>query len=221
MINLLPQDQQKSILYARHNTRLLHWCLIMVSTIFVLIAMWGVGYFYISSSITSYNNEISSKQEDLKSQNLEETQKRIEDLSNNLKLILQVLSKEVLFSKVFKQIGAVMPDGSVLSSVEINKVEGGLDLTARAKNYDTGTQIQVNLSDKSNKLFQKVDIVSVSCTTGTSSTNSSSTTTTSTSTTSDSTTTTDSSKYPCTVSLRALFSTDNPFLFINKSGSGT
>src|SRR5690606_36448643 len=146
-----------------------------------------------ASSIKSYATDVESKQAALKQQNIEEVEKRLADFSGSLKLIEQVLSKQVLFSELFRQVGAIMPNNTVLSSIEISKVEGGIDLTAKARSYDSATQIQVNLEDPRNKLFNKVDIISVSC--GNS----------------------EDSSYPCTVSLRALFTDKNPFLLINKS----
>ena len=86
-----------------------------------------------------------------------------------------------------------MPENSVLSDIEISKVEGGIDLTADARDQNTATQVQVNLADPNNKLFDKVDIVSVNC---------------------DSTT---NPEYPCKVILRALFTKNNPFSFTNQN----
>jgi hypothetical protein len=57
--------------------------------------------------------------------------------------------------------------------------------------------VQVNLADPTNKIFSKADIVSITC----SSSNAL------------------SPLYPCTVNVRALFVTNNPFLFINSKGS--
>lgn len=196
MINLLPTQERTDLIYARRNTKLMRTAVIIISIIVVMLVTWGAGYFYLASSIKSYNNDIEQKRESLKTQKLEETEKRIEDFTGSLKLIEQVLAKEVLFSELIKQIGAIMPQGTVLSSIEISKVEGGIDLVANARNYETGTQVQVNLQDPDNKLFQKVDLISVSCTkTGT--------------------------EYPCTVTVRALFTENNPFLFINKSSGGS
>ena len=72
----------------------------------------------------------------------------------------------------------------------------GLALTANATSYTTATQVQVNLADPSNKIFAKVDIENITCTQGGST----------------------DPQYPCTVQLRALFSNNNPFLFIHQGG---
>ncbi len=186
MINLLPTDEKTTIMYARRNRKLLRWSLSIGLIIVGMLMLIGAGHVYIANATTSYSKQVDRSRESLKAQKLSETQQRILDLSNNLKLIIQVLSREVLFSKLLQQVGAVMPAKSVLSNIEISKVEGGIDLIAEAQDYDTATQIQVNLQDPRNKLFDKVDIVSVSCGVST------------------------NGGYPCTVNLRALFSKTNP-----------
>lgn len=191
MINLLPPPVKQDISYARRNSRLLKiigfgWA--AIAGMFVIVLF---GFIFINNSIVHYRQQVEQGKTTLKEQKLDETQAKVEAISGDLKLIVQVLSKEVLFSKLIKQIGAVMPSQSVLSNIEISKVQGGIDLTASAKDYQTATQVQVNLQDPNNKLFDKVDIVSVTC---------------------GSTT---NPQYPCTVILRALFSKNNPFLFIN------
>lgn len=193
MINLLSDDQRKDITYARRNTTLLHWAIAIVLAIVGLVFFVGAGYFYVVDAGNKYAKEVEAKQAYLQSQQLGETEQTIQDLSNNLKLILQVLSEEILFSKLLRHIGAVMPSGSVLSSIELTELEGGIDLVAATKDYDTGTQVQVNLQDDTNKLFDKVDIVSITC--GGS-----------------------DPEYPCLVTLRAKFAANNEFLFLNSGG---
>ncbi len=192
MINLLPFTQRHEIEFARHNTQLAHWIFAIIIIIAGLGVFLGAGYFYLSESINQYTVEVSEKRELLQTNELEATEARVEELSNNLNLILDVLSRQVLFSKLLPQVGAVMPPGSVLSNIEIAEIEGGIDLIGLARDYRTATQTQVNLEDPSNKLFQKVDIVSISC---------------------DG----DDDTYPCTVNLRALFAEDNEFLLLNQS----
>lgn len=191
MINLLPQDQREDIMYARRNTQLLRWLVGLIIATAVLITLWGVGFLFIRSSISDYQAQVEAKQTELQTSDSKETKERIETFSGNIKLILQVLSRQVVFSQLFRQIGAIMPPGTVLSTIDISEVQGGIDLVILARDYDTATQAQVNLEDPSNKLFDEVDIISVSCG--------------------------GRGEYPCTVSLRAKFGTENPFLFLNQS----
>lgn len=196
MINLLPNDRRLAIVYARRNTRLLHWIgglLVGFSGIMLIILF---GFFYIHQSTNTYNKRIAASQDQLRIQKLDDTETRVKDISGSLKLVVQVLGREVLFSELLQQIGSAMPQGSSLSSLNINKVTGGIDLNAVAKDYQTASQVQVNLQDPANKIFQKADIVSINCSTKSNDPN-----------------------YPCQIALRALFAKNNPFLFIHKPGA--
>jgi Tfp pilus assembly protein PilN len=198
MINLLPPKTREDILYARRNTKLLRW----ITATF--IGLVGIGLvvlgrsFYINKSIQTYEKRVANAQEQLRVQKLEETQKRVQDISGSLKLVVQVLGREVLFSKLLQQIGAAMPSGASLASLSINKTQGGIDLNAVAKDYQTATQVQVNLQDPKNKIFEKAEIQNVTC----------------------SPNATDPT-YPCQITLKALFAKNTPFLFIHNSKTGT
>lgn len=191
MINLLSSNVKKDIQYARRNTVLLRWCLVLLLITIGIGIISISGVFYIRSSQRQYSDQIAHTDSTLKEQKLAETQKNIENISNNLKLTVQVLSKEILFSKLFKQIGAVMPPDTYLTDLKISDTEGGIDLSAAAKSYNSATQVQVNLQDPSNKIFDKADIITVGCTT------------------------TVKTNYPCTISLRARFGNNHDFFFIN------
>ncbi len=199
MINLLPSAMKQDILYARRNTKLLHWSIAILAVIIGMAIIVGFGSLYLRQSTKNYDAQLKDTTAQLKLQKLDETQKRVQEISGNLKLMVQVLSREVLFSKLVQQIGAAMPENTVLTNLQINKLQGGLDLSAQAVDYKTATQIQVNLQDPTNKIFAKADILSITC--------------------SGNGTGTLNSKYPCLVQVKALFATNNPFLFINASGS--
>lgn len=202
MINMLPTDMKESILYARRNTYLRKWLVALCIALFGVAAITGAGYIYLQNSINNYAREVKLGNETLKTQKLDETQKNIQDLSNSLKLVTQVLQREILFSKLLSQIGSALPNGSVLTSLSINKTQGGIDLQAGATDYQTGTQVQLNLQDPKNKIFEKADIVSIQCETIKAGTDPV------------------KAQYPCTVQLRALFAKNNAFTFIT-SASGS
>jgi len=194
MINLLPPDLKTSIIYARRNTTLIKW---LVATLIGLAGVGAVvvaGQLYINHSVNIYKSEVQRSKQQLSAQKLEETQARVTDISNSIKLATQVLSREILFSKLLQQIGAVMPSGSSLQSLTIGKLEGGIDLQAVAVDYQTSTQVLVNLKDPQNKIFESADIVSVSCTNNDNPEK--------------------KQDYPCQVSIRASFAKNNPFLFV-------
>lgn len=197
MINLLPPDIRKNISYARRNSRLRKWILSIMAGIFGVVVVSGAGYMYINRLGHNYSQLALQAQTDFNKQNPAAIQKQVEDISSSLKLVVQVLSREVLFSKLLNQIGASLPSGSVLLGLSINKLQGGIDLQAGATDYQTASQVQVNLQDPHNKIFDKADIVNIRCE-GASVGN---------------------SNYPCTVVIRAQFNKENPFLFIKNSAA--
>src|SRR5690606_23002227 len=97
----------------------------------------------------------------------------------------------VLFSQLLKQLATVVPSNVVLTGITLEEFSGALNIQAGAQDYNSATQLHVNLADPANKIFAEADIVSINCS-GSSESN-----------------------YPCSVSVRALFASENPFLFIN------
>lgn len=203
MINLLPEEYKKSFLYARKNTRLARWSMAITGVALCFALLIFGGQWYIQQATKNYAKQVATTQSELDAQNITETQAKVQEVSNSLKLIDQVLSKQILFSKLIRQIGAAMPSGSVMSNIELPALEGGINISAEAKNYKTASQVQLNLADPRNKIFDKADIVSISCD-------------------SDSQEPLQEDEqadpYPCTVNVRAEFVKDNPFLFISKDG---
>jgi hypothetical protein len=198
MINLMPQEMKTTLVYARRNLVLVKWLAAVFVGLVGIGAVIMAGNFYVDHSTKLYAREVESRKTQLSAMKLEETKKRTEEISGNIRLALQVLSRQVIFSELLKQIGAVMPTGSSLQSLSINRLEGGLDLQAIAVDYQTGTQVQVNITDPANKIFEKADIISISCQTENLS----------------------NPKYPCLVSIRALFAKDSPFVFTNTTKQG-
>jgi Tfp pilus assembly protein PilN len=196
MINLLPPDTKESYRYARRNRSMLRWVVIMGVSLAGAALLIGGGYVYMNQQLDATTKQIASTNDQLNSQNRDKIQKQVKDISSNLKLVVTVLSKEVLFSQLLKQLASVTPNDVILTNLAISQTEGGVDLTAQTASYDAATQLQVNLADPKNQIFSKADIVSITCTSSAGGTPL-------------------SSQYPCTATLRALFATDNPFLFIN------
>lgn len=192
MINLLPPQIKSDLRYARLNLVILHWLAAMALGIGGIAGVVWAGQYYIQRSTKTYAAQVATSRERLKSQKLDETQKQVSDISNSVKLTVQVLQREVLFSKMLQGIGSVMPPGASLQNLSIGKIDGGIDLQVQAVDYTTATQVQVNLQDPKNKIFSKADIVNVTCAAAAPTGN----------------------KYPCSITLRALFADNSSFLFI-------
>lgn len=192
MINLLPTATKQSYGHARQNVGLRRWVIRISLAIVVQLCIVAGGMWYIANTAKSLAAENETAKKVLSDQKLEETQKQLSQIGTDLKLVNQVLSKQVQFSELLKQVGSSMPSGAVLTDLSIGKVSGGIDIKAAAVSQATATQIQLNLQDPSNKVFDKVDIVNITC--------------------SD---TSYGGKYPCSVQLRASFNSCNQFLVIS------
>ena len=192
IINLLPPDLKEAYHYAHRNVRLVRWTIICLVSLAGLAVISTVGLIYIEQTSRSYDTQISADEASLRDQHLSATQAKVKDISDSLRLAVQVLSKEVLFSKLLAQLAEITPSNAVLTDLNISQAQTSVDISALATDYNAATQLQVNLADPSNKLFSKADIVSITC--GGNSA---------------------SSAYPCSVIIRAVFVQNNPYLFIN------
>ncbi len=210
MINLLPPEVREDISYARKNTLLLRWVALLIIVIIGIFIVVFMGQLYINQSSKSYASQIEDAQNALKVQKLEETQEKVKGISSSIKLAVDVLSRQLLFSSILRQIGAAVPEGAVLTGLSIDKVEGGIDLSAAATDYNTATQVQLNLQDPNNMIFEKADIVNVQCNTPSGAVNA---------TTGVANTSQLDILYPCKITVRALFAKNNSFLLINKGNN--
>jgi len=193
MINLLPPDMKQGYRYAHRNVKLRKWVVSFLIAFIGLGALSTYGLLTLQQSTVNYNRQIADSQATLQKEKYADTQKQIKDISASFKLVVKVLQQEVLFSSLIKQIAATIPANANLTGLNISQTTGGIDISAIATDYQTATQVQVNLSDPANKIFSKADIVSISCG-GANATN---------------------PQYPCSVTIRALFANNNPYLFIN------
>lgn len=192
MINLIPNDVKKNLTYGRRNLKLRQWSGLFLLGILGIVIIVASGLFYMQKSINDLSSQNSKTQQELADEQLDSTQKQVQNISSSLKLVVQVLSREVLFSDLLKQIGGAIPPNANLTSLEIDKTQGAIDITAIATNYNAATQVQINLQDPANKIFDKADIINITCSK-----------------------TAPDPHYPCTINIRAQFAKSNPFLFIN------
>ncbi len=187
MINLLPPETKRAYRYARSNRHILHWIIVYGLGILGAALITTFGYLYLHETGKTYEKQITITNAQLQAQNLTGVQKQITEISNNLTLVVDVLSKQVLFSSLLTQLTTLMPAETNLTGLSISQTQGAIDISAAAKSYAAATQIQVNLTDANNQLFSKADIIGINCSANT--------------------------DYPCTVTVRALFAPNNLYMF--------
>ncbi len=163
MINLLPPEHALRIRFGRQNSSLRQWIIGALAAIGGLLIILVGGWLYLHQQVGSLQASLDKTNAQLESQNLAKVQNDAKEITGDIKVINQVLGNEVHFSNLIQDIGKIMPDGTVLSSLSLSKIDGTLDLSASAKDSSSAAQIAVNLNDPSNGLFSKVDIVNISC----------------------------------------------------------
>lgn len=195
MINLLPPAEKDAIAYARYNTQLRRWISGGLVGLVGVILLVMAGQMYLNQNADDYRSANKARQERLVKDKQQETLAQVKNIQTSFKLVVDVLSREVLFSKLLPQVGAIMPTGTVLENLSLN-TEGevtAFDITAKADNYQSASQIQANLEDPANKLFDKADLIDITCTSPK-----------------------EPTPYPCSVQARVQPSKENQFLLLNK-----
>lgn len=196
MINLLAPTHSADLRYRHHNAMLKRWLITSTIATGGLILIVVAGWLYIANQNRVLTRSINTTKQQLQAQDLTGIQKQASTLTGNIKIINQVLSREIRFSDLIQQIGAVMPSGTVLSSLTLSNIDGAIDLSTSSKDYTSAVQIAVNLGDSKNNIFQKVDIVNINCSS------------------------TSTNAYPCNATFKALFepTTKNRFLNVPPTG---
>ena len=198
MINLLPPEYKQELRYARRNRFLVYWIAALIVAIVGAGLITAGGVIIMNSSIANNKTQAAKLENQLLNQHINEAEKQVTGISNNLKLMVKVFSKEVLFSKLLDQLASITPSNAVLTNLTISKTQSGIDITAQTASYNAATQLQINMIAPTNKIFSKADIVNITCSSGAQVVNKS---------------------YPCTADIRAQFTNNNPFLFINANGT--
>jgi len=196
MINLLPPEFAARNHFGRINSILRLWLFGMALAIGGLVVIIFSGWLYLDKQTRDLSEDINNGQRELQRQNLPQVQKDAKEISSDIKVINQVLGREVSFSDIMQSIGKVMPQHTVLSNLTLSKISGAIDLSANAKDYSSAAQIAVNLNDPKNDLFTSVDIVNITCGND------------------------DKAVYKCTAQFKALFSksAQTRFLSVPKGG---
>lgn len=164
MINLLPPDHKRALVYARRNTRLRTGAVGLSIGLVLLLLVAAGGLLILRQEVHSYDNNTASIESELSRKGETSTIKRMNNISNTLNLVVTVLSGQVLFADLFQQVGTIMPNGSILQNLSLTgDMTTGVDLQIGSVDYNTGTQALVNFQDKNNKIFEKADLISLTC----------------------------------------------------------
>jgi hypothetical protein len=197
MINLLPPDAKEDALYGRRNHRLAFIAGGIVTIMFALAALTVFGQFYLSQSKSQYNKSGQVVEQRIQDQKLEDSQKGLELLAANFKIASQLLGKQILFSKLFPKLAEIIPKGAYVRQISIDDKSTYLQFEIAAPTRALANQGYINVSDSSNGLFEKADLLDISCNEA-SAKNSGA-----------------DNGLPCKATVKALFKSNSQFLLLN------
>ena len=200
MINLLPPQKLANIRIARANTTLRRYIELLLLALFVIAASILAAYYLLR--IQQANVQTVADTNKATIAQLEPVQKQAEQLSETINTIASISSRDVTFSNMLVNIGGLMPDGTVLTGLQVSVEDfsSPLVITAEVDNEAKGAVLLNNI--KSSDIFKDAEIQSI---TKIDTTDQTSSTSTSTTTPTPSTDTTPVSPYTYTVVINAHF----------------
>lgn len=166
MINLLPHDVKSDIGYARKNKVLFSWILLLLALLAVMLVIVGIGMFFITQRANNINRLVAISEQRIVDQDLAAYQKNAETFSNDLNTAVKLLENQLLFSKIIRTIGAVLPPGVVLDTLDYSVEDEVLTLNISGKSQKDITTAFENISsskERSGNLFTNADLLKVDC----------------------------------------------------------
>ncbi|MFZ1801546.1 MAG: PilN domain-containing protein [Candidatus Saccharimonas aalborgensis] len=159
MINLLPPLYHRQLIASRTNALLVRYVMLSLILIVVMIAEMSAVYLFLSNSKAQSEAVISEN--DQKAAKYSEVQKQAEQFRTDLVTAKTILDKQVPYTKIFRMVADLMPDGVILNHLTINPSTFGTptNLDIRARTYQAAIAFHTTLNNSnvlSNVSFQTV-----------------------------------------------------------------
>jgi len=159
MINLLADDRKDAIKAARVNVFLVRYIAILLMAFAFLMAALYVSHTVLGVTMKNAESLIASN--DVKASVYSETSKEVEALSSKLNETRGILSQEVHYSQVLVQLGQLMPKGTILGELVLDRQSFSgqpIEMKAYAKSTTEASALQAQF--QSSPLFRKVTLSS-------------------------------------------------------------
>jgi|GEM_PF-2564042 len=160
MISLLPQEAKQFIKAGRTNVSLIKYMMVLILGVAFLAIISGAVYFILTDIKNSAEETIKTNSS--KGSSYSEARNQAVSLQSSLSSARSLLDSEIIYSKLLTSIAALMPQGTVLSKVELNPkiLTTPISLIVYADSTDTATNLQVNFNNSS--LFSNVEFQTLS-----------------------------------------------------------
>ncbi|MDX1765584.1 MAG: hypothetical protein R3313_01375 [Candidatus Saccharimonadales bacterium] len=118
MINLMPSKIKNDIHFARLNTSLVQYGFIAIVVVILVAGIMLFGFTIAQDDEQALRDSIAQKESDLAS--LIAVEQRAGDLSRKIDTVGSLLDREIKFSTVLQEIGAILPEGANLTSLQLS-----------------------------------------------------------------------------------------------------
>jgi Tfp pilus assembly protein PilN len=174
MINLLPPKRVLGIKVARNNTILRRYLELSIMAMLILCATVFAAHYFIH--LQNVHTQTAVTLGEVKIKELEPVNKKAEELSKTVNIIDSLISRNIKFSELLVKLGAVMPDGSVLTGLQfsVDSLDSPLVISAQINDEQKAAILRNNLAGSD--LFERVEIKNITLNEASSGTASSTTT---------------------------------------------
>ncbi len=158
MINLLPQELKEEIRYARFNLSVISLALLIIIVSLALSGVLIFGTQIIDRDETRLKKSIAAKERQY--QELSGDISKAEKLAGKIDTVSALLDREVTFSQLIKDIGALIPDGARLASLSLTgDPTKPVSISAVVDKQETAAVLRENIAQS--PLFQTADIQAI------------------------------------------------------------
>lgn len=155
MINLLPPAVKQQNQFARWNVSLLQYTFLTVAISISLVGVLIFGVVIVSRDESSLQKAIDTKQQTLDQLQPEFNQAKL--LANRVNTVKALFDKNIEFSKLLQNIGALIPDGASLTGLSLTgNDQRPLQIQAKVKTQDLAAVLRENL--EASDIFSLADI---------------------------------------------------------------
>lgn len=160
MINLLPGEKKAEIRAARTNVLLIRYSTILLFAIIFILGAMYVSYTILGFTKTKSEEIIASN--DLKAGVYSNTKAQVDTLSTSLAETKLLLDGEILYSKVFVNIGQLMPPGTVLEKLTLDTNSfAGTPISTKAYAKTSNDVLALRKSFESSPIFTGVNFQTI------------------------------------------------------------
>ncbi|MBI4363608.1 MAG: PilN domain-containing protein [Candidatus Doudnabacteria bacterium] len=155
IINLLPKVEQREIKLDVITRQVVNfWSVVAISILIVFLLSLG-GQFYLRQQIASVDRLIAQQREALKSSDTQELEKQVTDLNAQIRLINQLKSQHLEWSKALVELAVLLPSDMQITVLSLDRETGQISILGNAGSRES--VIKFWASVKKSSYFTGID----------------------------------------------------------------